>query len=143
MWAQLRGKRVYLDTNIIIYAIEANPDFHERAKALIEAIDCDEILAVTSELTVAEALVKPIASGRSDIVSQYEAFLLSDSKLRLVAVDRTILRSAADLRARMNIKLPDAIHVASAIETDCEIFLSQDRELRLPGSIRHLTTDDA
>lgn len=52
------GERVYLDTNIIIYAVEGFADYADQIHALLEAMDTDEIVAVTSELTLAETLVR-------------------------------------------------------------------------------------
>jgi predicted nucleic acid-binding protein len=33
------------------------------------------------------------------------------------------------LRATYKIKLPDALHIATAIENDIEVFLTNDREI--------------
>jgi len=44
---------VYLDANIFIYALEGYPDFQARITILLEAMDHQEIEALTSELTLA------------------------------------------------------------------------------------------
>jgi len=54
----IKGKRVYLDTNIWIYAVEAYPSHVNLLTQLFTKIDQGELLAVTSELTIAEVLVK-------------------------------------------------------------------------------------
>lgn len=54
------GAKVYLDTNIVIYAIEGFADLAEQIQALLRALDDAQIVAVTSELTLAEALIKPL-----------------------------------------------------------------------------------
>ena len=50
------GAKVYLDTNIIIYALEGFAAFDDQIKALLQAMDDGEISAITSELTHAEVL---------------------------------------------------------------------------------------
>jgi len=44
----------------------------------------------------------------------------------VVPVSREVLIAAAHLRADANLKLPDAIHVATAQLTGCEQFLTND-----------------
>lgn len=55
----IRGGRVYLDTNIFIYALEGYADFIDDLTELFASIDAGNIRAVTSELTLAEVLVRP------------------------------------------------------------------------------------
>ncbi len=48
----IQGKKVYLDTNIFIYALEGYPAFNPFLTALFKAIDEGHILAISSELTL-------------------------------------------------------------------------------------------
>jgi hypothetical protein len=59
----IRGERVYLDTNIFIYALEGYPDFVEELAELFESLDEGNLSAGTSELTLAEVLVRPFIDG--------------------------------------------------------------------------------
>ncbi|MFH0958320.1 MAG: hypothetical protein V1897_06415 [Pseudomonadota bacterium] len=64
----IKGERIYLDTNIIIYPLEGYPECASSLATLFAAIDEGKLSAVTSELTLAESLVKPmIASAQSPI----------------------------------------------------------------------------
>ena len=65
--SDLLGSTVYLDSNIIIYAVEGLPEYAAAIQALLEAMDSGEITGVTSDLTLAEVLVKPrkIETSRS------------------------------------------------------------------------------
>jgi predicted nucleic acid-binding protein len=58
--AALQGQRTYLDTNIWIYAIEGYSTYAPALTDLFSAIDSHQLQAVTSELTLAEVLVKPL-----------------------------------------------------------------------------------
>lgn len=54
--------------------------------------------------------------------------------LEVVPVSRDVLIEAARLRAVANLRLPDAIHGATATLTGCETFLTNDRRLlAIPG----------
>lgn len=130
----IRGERVYLDTNIFIYAIEGYPDFIDELNQLFDNIDAGNLRAFTSELTLAEVLVRPFIDGNLEIQSVYQQALQSSEVLEVVAVSRDVLIEAARLRAIANLRLPDAIHGATAILSGCETFLTNDRRLTaLPG----------
>ena len=52
----------------------------------------------------------------------------------MVDVSREQLRAAAQLRAVMGVKTPDALQLASAIGAGCKTFLTNDRALpSIPG----------
>jgi predicted nucleic acid-binding protein len=132
---ELRGKAVYLDTNIFIYMVEGYAAEQPFIRALAAAIDRQELVAVTSELTLAELLVKPLELGRADVVAIYEELLQHSDRLTVPPVDRATLIEAARLRARLGILLADAIHVATAALAGCAAFLTNDRRLKLPAGL--------
>lgn len=133
--------RVYLDTNIFIYAFEGYPVFRPVLTTLFESLDRRELTAVTSELTLAEALVKPLLDRHAERQAAYLQLLQPTASLQLVPVSRDILIAAARLRAEAHLKLPDAIHVATAQLTDCAHFLTNDAHIpAFPGlAIRQLS----
>ena len=47
----IKGDRIYLDTNIIIYGMEGYPEYVCSLSSLFAAIDEGNLVAVTSELT--------------------------------------------------------------------------------------------
>lgn len=124
----IQGRKVYLDTNIFIYAIEGFEDFEDDLAGLFRAIDRGEIEGVTSELTLAEALVKPIEEENERQQQIYKETLQSRRYFRIQPVIRTILVEAAHLRVSTSLRLPDAIHLASAYEADCSTLITNDAE---------------
>jgi hypothetical protein len=73
--------RVYLDTNIFIYALEGYSTFRAVLTTLFEALDRHELAAITSELTLAEALVKPFIDRSVDREAAYLRILQSSASL--------------------------------------------------------------
>jgi predicted nucleic acid-binding protein len=114
MWSSFERRAFYLDTNIIVYAIEGKNPWSDILRELFHAVDERAIHTFTSELTIAEVLAKPLELGEIDLVATYEELLAPDSLVRVIPIDRPILRSAAELCGRTRIKLADAIHVATA-----------------------------
>jgi predicted nucleic acid-binding protein len=135
---ELEGRKVDLDTNVFIYAIEAAAEHMAAVEALFGLLEDGAVSAVTSELTLAETLAKPFEVGRQDIAQVYEAMLTTSTWLLMVPIERLILIEAARLQAKFKLRLPDAIHIARAIATDCRTVLSNDRRLRVPPSIKLL-----
>ena len=58
--ASLKGDRVYLDANIWIYISEEVSAYSDSLVALSEAVELGKLKLVTSELSLAEILVRPI-----------------------------------------------------------------------------------
>lgn len=123
------GNLVYLDANVVVYAVEGYPAFRERICALLDAMDRRALCAVTSELTLAEVLVKPMIDKNASIERAYRTFLEASDALRLVPVSQAILIEAAKVRAETGLKLPDAIHLATATGAGCTSLLTNDKAL--------------
>lgn len=129
------GQRIYLDTNIVIYAIEGLANYAAQVQPLLTAMTAAEVLVVTSELTLAETLVGPIKAGNLLIQQTYRSFLTSTPVLEVAPVSRRVLEEAAQWRATTKLSLPDAIHLATALQYQCDSFLTNDvvfKSLNLP-----------
>ncbi|MEG4104973.1 PIN domain-containing protein [Microcoleus sp. S13_C5] len=120
---------IYLDTQVIIYTVEANPNYYLLIQPLWLKFQIGEIELMTSELTLLETLVFPLRNANTILVSDYEQLLLS-SDIQLVPIIQSVLRTAANLRANTNLKTPDAIHAATAISEGCTLFLTNDNGFR-------------
>lgn len=110
----------------LIYTIERYTGFDEALKRLEGGIANGVIDAFTSELTLSEVLVKPIADGDVKRIQIYERSLRNGESFNVLPVDRNILIEAASIRALSKLKLPDAIHFATACLNECTYFLTND-----------------
>ena len=129
MWSAYANRTIYLDSNIIIYAIERGYRWADTTQSMLAAIDSRIFRAVTSELAIAEVLSKPLALGNLDEIAKFEHFFSPRSALEMAAVDRHTLRLAAHLQGQLRLKLFDAIHVATARLAGCDYFLTEDERL--------------
>jgi hypothetical protein len=84
---ELEGGKVYLDTNIFIYAVEAAAEYVAAVEALFGLIEDGAVSVVTSELTLAESLAKPFEVGRHDIAQVYETMLTPSTWLLVLPID--------------------------------------------------------
>lgn len=123
---------IYLDTNVFIKAVEGLDEAAAPAKILIQALrDRRSGIAATSEITFAEVLApakRPDALPLHTKRRAYLDLLLWSGFVALIPVNRDILIETAALRATGRFKLPDAIHLVSAIRARCRFFVSADRD---------------
>ncbi len=139
---QLEGKRLYLDTNIFVYALEGFPVFEPQIRELFSLLDQGWLRGVTSELALAEALVKPFLDSNVELQALYQTVIRTSRSLDVAAVSRTTLVAAARVRAATSLKLPDAIHAATAVEEGCHALITNDLRLRKFNEIRVLRLED-
>src|ERR1700754_207490 len=132
--------RIYLDANVFIYAIEGSPDVAEPLRNLFELFRKKRGAGVTSELTLAEVLPRATTTQRT----MYLDLIVWSRVFDLQPVSRALLIETADYRriAQMP-RLPDAIHVVTAIRAGCHTILSADSRLRLPEGVVALLPDSS
>jgi predicted nucleic acid-binding protein len=128
-----RVPRAYLDTNVFIAAYEHASARSDHARWVLDAVEDGRILGATSEITLAELLVKPFQEEALAIVDAYLAIIQPGPAFDVMPVGRTVLIEAARVRAgRVSIRLPDAIHVATARRLGCDCLVSDDGQLETP-----------
>jgi predicted nucleic acid-binding protein len=125
------GERIYLDTNLFIYAVEAISPYAHAIWPLLRAADLGEIQLVTSLLALAETLVLPSRNEDDQLISTYrELFTQPPAGLFVSPLGADVLERAAMLRAASSsLRLPDAIHLATAESERCDRFLTNDKRL--------------
>lgn len=126
--AELRHLGV--DTAPFIYFIENHPSFASPIQSIIERAEAGEIKLVTSVLTLTEVLSQPLEKRAAGIADAYRAVLLKSPELSLRPIDRATAEQAAELRAAYRLKTADALQIATALQSGCEAFLTNDLELR-------------
>lgn len=126
----IQGNICYLDTNIWIYALEGFPAYAPALTELLTQIDQGNLQGITSELTLAETLVRPLQLGNQQQQLMYQQAIANAPHLSVIPVRRDLLIQAAKLRATTALKLPDAIHAATALATHCTTFLTNDPQFK-------------
>lgn len=116
---------VYVDTSPVIYSVEENTTYSQLLEPLWNDLAAGQIIVISSELILLETLVVPLRNNDSDLIAAYES-ILTQSDLDLFPITAQILRDAAHLRATTKLKTPDAIHAATALSTQCSLFITND-----------------
>jgi predicted nucleic acid-binding protein len=139
---------VYIDANPFIYFIEGEEALANYVRPIFALLTERPGIAATSELTLAEVLAK----ARPDARRSYLNLIVWSKVFQLQPVTRHILIDTADYR-RVNrktrsdgtivtVKLPDAIHVVTAVRCRCQMFLSADEGLMTPDEMAVLKPNE-
>jgi predicted nucleic acid-binding protein len=132
-------ERLALDTAPLIYYIEKDANYFDSMKKIMRYISgSPHITAYASVMALKEVLVKPLTSGDSELAEEYENILTDNEQLVLMDVTPAVARKAAELRAKYgkSLKALDAVHVATAIVSACDVFLTNDLALKKIDEIR-------
>jgi predicted nucleic acid-binding protein len=119
---------VYLDSNILIYAIERSPNFGTRATTHIALLAASGDEFIVSDLTRLECRATPLVRGNRQILTAYDQFF----QQRVHAVFQlttSICDNATVIRGQYNFKTPDCLHLAAALEAGCGKFVTNDLRL--------------
>lgn len=70
-------------------------------------------------------MVKPVRLADDARIGEFNAFF-EQSGIVLVDITREVLVEAVSVRAHKRLKMPDALHVATAIVSGCSLIVSTD-----------------
>lgn len=138
----LFSKTIFIDSAPFIYFIEKHSQYHNQLFEIFEANDNGDIFFQTSSLTLQEVLVQPFRLKRNKLARQYEQILTTSPNIHIYNIDIEVARRAAKLRAIHNLKTPDAIQLATALEKSADIFFTNDLNLKKVSEIEVMTLMD-
>ena len=127
---------IYLDTNIFVHAFERVPLHgreisNELVMFLARKPGSTQPAILTSQFTFAELWVKPYQVKNDDLINLYDNLAYSSNFIEVHSVDLVVLRGAAVLRSRYpSLKMPDALHISTAIRHQCKYFLTSDLRIK-------------
>jgi predicted nucleic acid-binding protein len=122
--------RIAFDTNAVIYLFEKHQIYGPEIKEVFELIEKGVCYGITSTLLLTEVLTKPLKEEARDLYYKYMVFFHAFPNLTIKDVTQGISIEAAKLRARYNLKTPDAIFIATAFEEGAEAFITNDTRLK-------------
>jgi predicted nucleic acid-binding protein len=127
--------RIYWDTMLFAYFLEANPQFGPRVRQIHQEMMRRGDVLCTSIFTVGEMLTGPEKTKAFVKVKETREFFESD-EVEIIPFTINTAEAYAKIRAANSILLADAIHLASAAESRTDLFLTNDKKLQrlnIPG----------
>jgi predicted nucleic acid-binding protein len=119
------GALLLVDSAPIIYILEGHAKFAARFAPLFQRHADGEVLLAVTTVSVAEVLTGPLRTGEEALAKRYRAVM---ETWQVVDVTVDIAESAARLRGKYALKLPDAIQLASALAINADALVTHDRD---------------
>ena len=139
MRERIIGKRIYVDTNILIYLFEGFPKFRHLIEEITQCVDAGEASLFTGEITIAELMVMPFKKDKPELVKFYMEALEDKAFIKLLPTTQKVYLKTAYLRATLSkMKTPDAIHVATAVEGAMDVFITNDAGIKTPDGLERI-----
>lgn len=133
---------IAFDTAPIIYFVEANPNYDAVVTAIFERVEKGEMTGLTSVISLCEVLVHPIRNQNTNLKQRYRDILQNSPNFFTKFINSAIAERAAELRAKYNLRTPDALQIATALENGCDAFLCNDNGLKRVTELQILILDD-
>ncbi len=136
-----RHRRIAIDSNVLIYLLDGDPERAETAAALVDAVATAQVDGVLASVGLTETLVGP-ARANDGAAFERAAATIRDLGFRIMPLTADIAEEAAWVRGRTGLSLPDAIHVANAREAGATAFVTNDRGIKVSGGLEIVTFAD-
>jgi predicted nucleic acid-binding protein len=127
-WRECNAMIVFLDSNVVIYYIECDPYWGPKVEDRLRKIAANNDTLATSDAVRLETLIGPFQSGDIAVLADYQKFFNS-SGIQMLPVTAAVWEQAARIRAGFKLPVLDSIHLATAIEHGCGLFLTNDLQL--------------
>jgi predicted nucleic acid-binding protein len=130
------GCLVTVDSAPIIYFLENHPRLAGRYAPFFDAEAEGRLRIAVSTITLAEVLTGPLRYDNELLAEQYRKAL---SGWEVVPVSEEIAVAAARFRATYQLRLPDAIQLATTVETGSVALITHDRDFSRVADISILS----
>ena len=119
---------VYCDSVVLIYHLDHVGPLQAKAAARLQALHQRGDRLAISDLTRFECRVGPIKRNDPLMLAAFDRFFASPD-VNIVPLTSDVWDKAAEIRASLNLKTADSVHLAAAIVGRCDLFLTNDRQL--------------
>lgn len=134
-------RKVFLDTAPLIYFLDNDANYVQTVKGIFSELLSNDIPMVSSVITCEEYLVFPYRTGNGEKIASFYEFV-SDCGIVLRNIDRATAEKAARIRAEYpHFKGMDALQLASACLSGCDVMLTNDNQLKQFREVRCITVD--
>jgi predicted nucleic acid-binding protein len=126
------GRRVLIDSNIIIYLTDSVEPYQNMAKHLFRMVEAGDSEAVISTLSVAEVMQGPIKQHQQAMAQEVKDYLVNFPNCRCQEITLDVLELiGSDGRIEWDaLRVMDSLIIASGLVNGVDIFVSNDRHFR-------------
>ena len=134
-------KKLCLDTAPLIYFLEEESSENTRVRQIFLSLSEQIDQVVLSTITCMEYLVLPYRMKDEKAIQSFWAFI-QDAEVDVRPVDMKIALKAAEIRAEYKFKAMDSLQLATACMSGCDLFLTNDKQLKQFKEISCVTVEE-
>jgi len=135
-------KKLGIDSSPIIYFVEAHPRYDAPVTEIFSLIAQGTVEGFTSVISLSEVLIHPLRIQNTALAQQYRDLLLNSDNFTCLPIDDQIAELGAQLRVKYQIRIPDALQIATAVTSQCDALLTNDKALRQVQELQVIVLDD-
>jgi len=124
----LTGKRVLVDTNIIIYLTDAVQPFAQASRSIFQLVEHGDLFAVFSILSVAEVMQGPLRRGLIQNAMDAKTYLLNFPNSTCQDITTQVIEEIGkDQRIQWKkLRTIDTLIIASGLVNQVDLIISND-----------------
>lgn len=126
----LQGRRVYVDANVFIYFLAGSPAWGGVCGSIFEAAHEGQMTCITGDAAVAEVMAGLYRAGDQMMIRSTREFFAQPHFVEVVRHPASVWDDAAMLRGEMGLPMIDALHVATAARSRCELVVTNDERMK-------------
>ena len=139
----MNGIRVCIDTNIFLNVLNKDTPSYRYSKAVLLAVENGGLEGIIPTLVISEVLTGFYMDKRDNDAGEFLSSILTNENLKVVPLSLAIATSSAVIRANTELKLPDAMILATAIQSKADFLVSNNKGLpRVYQSVRHVSSKE-
>ena len=131
--------KIFLDTAPIIYFVEQKEHYLNHIKSIFKTNYRSEFY--TSAISIAEYSLYPYLYDKS-LLAKYNHFL-DIMGIKVIEINKEIAEKSALIKSQFKFfKTADSLQLASALVFNCDLFITNDKQLRQYSDLEILVLDD-
>ena len=131
--------RIFFDTAPIIYFVEQKEKYFTHIKNFLKTNYLSEYY--TSTISVAEYSLYPYLYDKS-LLSKYNQFI-DIMGINVININKNIADKSAQIKSQYRyFKTADSLQLASAMIYNCDLFITNDKQLRKFSEVETIILDD-
>lgn len=135
-------KRIFIDTSPFIYFIEGEGDIAIKARDMFLKYLNAGTEMITSIFTDIEYKILPKRNSEYGKIQAYDN-IKEEFNINTISTSKVICDMVIDIRANnRSIKLVDAFQLAIAVKTNCDLFVTNDKDLTKFKCIKCILLDE-
>ncbi len=133
---------IFIDTAPFIYFFEKHDRYFHHMARFFDQVYETNCQVITSIITYIELTTQPARLGNDKLVRKYGDYLGNSENISTFPLDIKIADFAVQMRAKYQLKTPDAIQLGTALACGADYVLTNDRAWQQVTEVDLLLVDE-